>query len=112
MSWHKQQDSLQPYLIRIETQGGSGTGFHFAYNPDESLAAIATAAHAENDAHEWKQPIKLIHHATGEVAFVTEDMRAVLVDNQLDSATILINKICCRYLTRRSPWPMRVNTRK
>lgn len=92
MSWNKLQKKINPYLIRIETQQGSGTGFLFAYNPTGTLAAIATAAHVIDEAHDWKQPIKLIHHETGEVAFVTEDQRVVLVRKDRDAATILIPK--------------------
>lgn len=92
MSWHQLQQKIEPYLIRIETQQGSGTGFLFAYNPTDTLTAIATAAHVIDEAHEWKQPIKLIHNQTGEMAFVSEDMRVVLVDNKRDSAIILVAK--------------------
>ena len=90
MSWHGLQEKIQPYLIRIETQQGSGTGFLFAYNPTKNFAAIATAAHVIDTAHEWKQPIKLIHHQSGKMAFVSHEVRAVIVDLRLDSATILV----------------------
>lgn len=92
MTWHNLQNKIEPHLIRIETQQGSGTGFLFAYNPENTFAAIATAAHVIDEAHEWKQPIKLIHHKTGEMTFVTEGMRVVFVDSKRDSATILIPK--------------------
>lgn len=92
MSWHKLQASIRPYLIRIETQQGSGTGFLFAYNPAGGLAAIATAAHVVDGAHDWKQPIRLIHNDSGEVAFVTEEQRVVFLDRGRDAATILIPK--------------------
>ena len=92
MSWNLTQKKIQPYLVRIETQQGSGTGFLFAYNPSGALAAIATAAHVIDNAHEWKQPIKLIHDATGDVAFVTEDQRVVFLNQSKDAATILIPK--------------------
>jgi hypothetical protein len=92
MSWNAIQKKITPYLIRIETQQGAGTGFLFAYNPGGALAAIATAAHVIDESHDWKQPIKLIHHDTGEVAFVTEDQRVVFIDRSRDAATILVAK--------------------
>lgn len=92
MSWNVVHDKVEPYLIRIETQDGSGTGFLFAYNPAGTLAAIATAAHVIDQAHEWKQPIKLIHHKTGQVAFLTDEQRAVVIDREKDAATILVPK--------------------
>jgi hypothetical protein len=92
MTWNVLQKKINPYLIRIETQQGSGTGFLFAYNPGGALAAIATAAHVIDEAHDWKQPIKLIHHETGQVAFVTEEKRVVFIDRNRDAATILVGK--------------------
>lgn len=92
MSWNSIQKKIKGHLIRIETQQGSGTGFLFAYNPGGGLAAIATAAHVINQAHDWKQPIKLIHDATGEVAFVTEEQRVVFLNQSHDAATILVPK--------------------
>lgn len=92
MSWNLLQQKIEPYLIRIETQQGSGTGFLFAYNPTGILAAIATAAHVIDYAHDWKQPIKLIHDATGEIAFVTEEQRVVFLNQSRDAATILVSK--------------------
>ncbi|MCA9233421.1 MAG: trypsin-like peptidase domain-containing protein [Planctomycetales bacterium] len=92
MTWSKVQKKIKPYLIRIETQQGSGTGFLFAYNPTGSLAAIATAAHVIDHAHDWKQPIKLIHDETGKVAFVGEDQRVVFLNQTRDAATILVPK--------------------
>lgn len=92
MTWHQVQSKIEPYLVRIETEQGSGSGFLFAYNPENTFAAIATAAHVIGNAHEWKQPIRLIHHATGHVAFVTEDMRVIFVDYKRDAATILVPK--------------------
>ncbi|MGB7420805.1 MAG: serine protease [Comamonas sp.] len=92
MSWSAIQKKIEPYLIRIETQQGSGTGFLFAFNPTGSLAAIGTAAHVIDYAHAWKQPIRLIHDATGDVAFLTEEQRVVFLNHSRDAATILIPK--------------------
>ena len=57
MSWNVLQKKIQPYLIRIETQQGSRTGFGFDFNSGRGIAAIATAAHVIDRAHEWKQSI-------------------------------------------------------
>jgi hypothetical protein len=92
MSWNTLQKKIKGHLIRIETQQGSGTGFLFAYTPAGGLAAIATAAHVIDESHAWKQPIKLIHDQTGEVAFVTEEQRVVFINQSRDTAIILVQK--------------------
>ncbi len=52
MAWHALHKKLKPYLVRIETQSGSGAGFLFAYNATQTIAAIATAAQFVDDAHD------------------------------------------------------------
>lgn len=90
MAWHKLHKSIKPYLVRIETQDGSGTGFLFAYNAGKTIAAIATAAHVVDDAHDWKQPIKLVHYETQDEVFLPDSDRVVFLDRKRDSASILI----------------------
>lgn len=91
MHWHKLHNAMLPHIVRIETQGGSGTGFFFGYNEDRSIVAIATAAHVVDDAHDWKQPIKITHHGSGNEAFLNEGDRVVFLDRKRDSASILIH---------------------
>ncbi len=91
MSWGSIRDELLPHIVRIETQAGSGTGFLVGYNPEGTLAAIATAAHVIRHAHEWQQPIRLTHHKTESSVFLTPSDRAVLIDYKRDAATILIH---------------------
>ena len=92
MSWSKVHEKFLPHILRIETQQGSGTGFLVGYNPTGLLVAIATAAHVVSQSHEWKQPIKLIHHVSEDVAFLREEDRAILVDFARDAATIIIKR--------------------
>ncbi len=92
MSWDLIDDKINPYLFRIETQSGSGTGFFLAYNPTGELAAVATAAHVIEHAHEWKQPIKLFNEGAGEFAFVSESDRVVFLDQERDAALILMHR--------------------
>lgn len=90
MSWLQQYKVVRKYLVRIETQQGSGTGFLFGYNGAKTIAAIATASHVIEEASDWKQPIRLIHYDSGEEVFLTDSDRAILLDRKHDSATILI----------------------
>ncbi|HXM83683.1 MAG TPA: trypsin-like peptidase domain-containing protein [Burkholderiales bacterium] len=94
MSWHDACEKVTPYIVKVETPAGSGTGFFFAYNADRALVAVATALHVVQDAEDWRQPIKIVQ---GEKeVFVRYDDRAVLVDRERDSAAILLPAHACR----------------
>ena len=90
MDWAESYKKIQPYIMSIETPSGSGTGFLFTYNAEKTFAGFATAAHVVEHAHNWKQPIKLIHFMTGNEYFSTDGLRIVLLDRDYDSASILI----------------------
>jgi S1-C subfamily serine protease len=90
MAWHKVYEKVKPYVVRISTQDGFGTGFLFAYNKDHSLAAIATAAHVVKQARDWRQPLKITHYASGETVFFSDAERVIWLDTSRDAATIII----------------------
>lgn len=93
MSWHSACEKVEPYIVKIETPAGSGTGFFFAYNENKSLIGIATALHVVSEAEDWRYPIKIVQ-GTKEL-FLTYDDRAVIVDYKRDSAAILIVAAVC-----------------
>ncbi|RQT10393.1 serine protease [Burkholderia contaminans] len=90
MSWHASNKKIRPYVVRIETPNNVGTGFLFAYNDTKTVAAIATASHVVDEAHDWKLPIKVTHHESGEQIFLRDEERVIFVDREHDSASILI----------------------
>jgi hypothetical protein len=90
MQWHPIHEIVLKHVVRIETQDGTGTGFLFGYNRDSSLAAVATAAHVVGHAHLWRQPLRLIHHATQQEVFLPYERRIVLIDHKRDSSSILV----------------------
>ncbi len=90
MTWHITYDAIAPHVFRIETPQGSGTGFLFAYNKNKSIAAIATALHVIDQAHLWRQPMRLIQHSTGAEVFLNYGDRGVIIDSLRDSAAIAI----------------------
>ena len=40
MAWHVAYDRIKPYIFRIDSEDGFGTGFLFAFNKDRSIAAM------------------------------------------------------------------------
>lgn len=92
MDWKNAVEKLAPYIFKIHTPSGSGTGFLCLSNDGKTLYGVATALHVVQDADEWQQPIKLVHHQSGETLFLKEDMRIIYTNRGTDSAVILFNK--------------------
>ena len=69
MNWNEVVQKVMPYVVKIETPGGHGTGFACFYNVNKAYCAIATAYHVVQHADQWQQPIR-IHHQTADVAFL------------------------------------------
>lgn len=90
MSWQKAYEKIKPYMIRIESESGFGTGFLFAYTANNSLVAFATACHVVEDVEEWKKPLKIKHYASEKTIYLESKDRVILIDKQRDTATILV----------------------
>ena len=43
MNWYQIVTKITPYLVKIETQSGHGTGFLFMYNENKTWCGVATA---------------------------------------------------------------------
>lgn len=89
MNWNAIVEKVAPYVVKIETPTGHGTGFLCLYNQDKSLLGIATARHVVSYADEWQQPIRINHFPSGTTKFMKEDDRTILSDPETDSAVIL-----------------------
>ena len=68
MNWDLVLKKTTPYILKIETPAGHGTGFLCLYNQDKSICGIATALHVVFYADDWQQPIRVRHEQSGEVA--------------------------------------------
>jgi hypothetical protein len=90
MHWNTIVEKVSPYVVKIETPGGHGTGFLCLHNDDKTFFGIATAAHVVRYADDWQQPLRLHHHSSSDVAFLKEDQRVIWLDDATDSAVILV----------------------
>jgi hypothetical protein len=90
MKWHLVHELVSKHVFRVETQNGVGTGFLFGYNKNRSMAAIATAAHVVAQAHNWRQPIRLVHNDSRKEAFLQYNERVLFLNAARDSASILV----------------------
>jgi hypothetical protein len=91
MNWNAIVDKVAPYVVKIETPSGHGTGFLCLYNHDKSFLGIATARHVIENADEWQQPLRIRHFPTQTTQFFKESDRTILSDPDTDSAVILIS---------------------
>lgn len=89
MGWNAIVDKIAPYVVKIETPSGHGTGFLCLYNHDKSMLGIATARHVVDYADDWQQPIRIHHFPSSTTRFLKESDRAILSDSDSDSAVIL-----------------------
>jgi hypothetical protein len=90
MNWDEVVQRVAPYVVKIETPSGSGTGFLCAYNDGHSWCGIATALHVVSTADSWQQPIKIHSHNFSRTAFLTVGQRVIFTDYATDSAVILL----------------------
>ncbi len=91
MNWNSIVDKVAPYVVKIETPSGHGTGFLCLYNQDKTFLEIATARHVVSKADEWQEPLRIRHYPTSTTQFFKESDRAILSDPNTDSAVILIS---------------------
>ena len=89
MNWNAIVEKVAPYVVKIETPDGHGTGFLCLYNKNKSFLGIATARHVVSDADEWQQPIRIRHQPSSTEQFFKEGDRTIFSDPETDSAVIL-----------------------
>lgn len=91
MNWDTIVEKVSPYVVKIETPAGHGTGFACLYNTDRAFVGIATAGHVVSYADDWQQPIRLLHEDSQSVSFLREPERVIFQDYEKDSAVILVD---------------------
>ena len=91
MAWDEIVREVTPYVVKIDTPSGHGTGFVFCYSADKGICGIATARHVVSYADQWQQPLRLNHHPSATSALLKEDDRFIDCDVDTDSAVILFS---------------------
>lgn len=67
MNWNQAVKEITPYIVKITTPEGHGTGFFYRYGPNKKACIIATAHHVLGNINESKQPIELYHQSSGQM---------------------------------------------
>lgn len=92
MNWEQVVQKVTPYIFKIETPAGHGTGFLYLYNDNKTWCGVATARHVVDYANTWKQPIRLTHQGSSEQIFLKDSEYIIITDWKTDSAVILFQK--------------------
>lgn len=92
MNWEQVVQKVTPYIFKIETPAGHGTGFLCLYNDTKTFCGIATALHVVEHADTWKQPIRMTHYSSSEQLFFKDPEHIIITDWKTDSAVILFQK--------------------
>ena len=92
MNWEQVVQKVTPYIFKIETPAGHGTGFLCLYNDTKTIYGIATALHVVEYADTWKQPIRLTHYGSSERLFLKDTDYFIFTDGKTDSAVIVFHK--------------------
>ena len=90
-SWATCLELIKPYVYKIFTPQGSGTGFQISYAKNKQFIGISTALHVIDHAHDWEEPIKVSHYASGNTAIIREADRVVFAYPDKDLAFLLFN---------------------
>lgn len=90
--WHSIVELVTPYVVRIWTPQGSGTGFFVSVSKSTPLCAVATAAHVIAHAHYWEEPLRIEHLASGKTLLLRQPDRAINIDDTKDTAAITFER--------------------
>ena len=93
-NWHEAIKEIKPFIFKISTPDGYGTGFQVFYptNADYHLCGIATAYHVIDHAHEWEEAIKITHYGSGKTITLKPKDRVIFTYTSDDLAFILFDK--------------------
>jgi len=90
--WHVAYAEIEPYVVKIITPQGSGTGFLVASTGDSNFVGIATAAHVIDYAHYWAQPIRIQHFKSGKTVYLNAGDRYIQTWPNRDLASIVLQR--------------------
>jgi hypothetical protein len=92
MDWHHAIAKFRPFVVKISTPQGSGTGFLVSHSAAEPICGIATAAHVVSHAQYWEEPIRIDHLDSQKSVLLRYNDRAILLDEPRDTAAVIFRK--------------------
>jgi len=95
ITWTKALELIKPYVFKVSTPRGSGTGFQLFYRESTGFCGVATALHVIEHAYDWEDPIKLFHYASKETKMLKMANRVIFTYPSVDLAIILFHPEKC-----------------
>ena len=90
MNWNEIVEKVTPFVVKIETPEGYGTGFLCLFNDDRNWCGIATAHHVIEHAEKWEEPIRISSLSSSTSVLIKQADRVIFPDEKTDSAVMLI----------------------
>lgn len=91
-NWYDPLTKIIPFIFKIKTPSGSGTGFQIMATASNGLCGVATADHVISHEDEWEEPIRIIHHKSGNSVLLKVIDRVIFRYPDKDLAFILFNR--------------------
>lgn len=88
--WHETVEKITPFIVKVATPRGHGSGFLFAYASKGSLCAVATAAHVVSAAAEWEEHVRLEQKTSNRSLVLHAHERAIVLLSDRDTAAIIL----------------------
>ncbi len=89
--WEQIVHKVSPYIVKIETPGGAGTGFLCYYNQGKTFCGISTALHVVADVDKWQQPMRIHNFNFTKTQLLLEGARIIFTEEKTDSAMIVFD---------------------
>ncbi len=87
--WAQAVDTMKPYIFKVLTPYGRGTGFQLSISEETGLCGIATALHVVEHADDWEEPIKIEHFSSSKSILLKATDRAIAIHTGMDLAFII-----------------------
>lgn len=102
-TWHEALADVKPFIFKIATPDGYGTGFQIVYPTHAHLCAVATAYHVIDHADEWEESIKITHHVSNKSLVLKKEDRVIIPYPANDLAFIFFDKSLLPVMEKREP---------
>lgn len=90
--WINALNIVKPYVFRIDTPDGYGTGFQIFNSEDKKHIGIATALHVVEHAFDWNELLKIRHFESRKEVLIDHTQRETFKSKNFDLALILLAK--------------------
>ena len=89
ITWAAAIETMKPFIFRVSTPSGHGTGVLLSFSKKTKLCGVATALHVVDHSFEWQEPIKLRHFESSKEVLIKAGGRYIFRLPEKDLAFVL-----------------------